>query len=187
MIKGTKIFKVTGLTDVDPKSFNQYKDWEDVIKNKSYADTDAYIEKAKANYRWMLMSMNLNKGLETLSDIKINGGSSSEVPGSVDFILTYTQPDALWYKDEETGDIVSEDKIEIIKKIIKDTLNQDYNVILTYFDSEIAESKQIDGIEYVSQMPYGTTMRETEIEAKTVEPTVEEVEGITYQQYVPEE
>ena len=129
MIKGTKLFKITGLTNVDPKTFNQYEDWEDAIENKSYASTDAYIEKAKANYRWMLMSMNLNKGLETLSNIK-SEATSITIPGSVEFVLTYTQPDGLYIKEDDN---VFEGK-DAIQKIIEDTLNKDYAVILTYFD-----------------------------------------------------
>ena len=168
MIKGTKIFKVTGLTDVDPKAFNQYDDWKDAIENNSFADIESYKEKAKALYRWYQVSMNLNKGLETLSTIKINGGSSSEVPGSVDFILTYTQPDALWIRDEN-DEVIFEDKIAIIKKIIEDTMNQEYNVILTYFSPDTINK------ENESTLAKGTVMEELKVEAKSASVTVEEV------------
>ena len=165
MIKGTKLFKVTGLTNVDPKAFNQYDDWKNAIENNTFADIEKYKEKAKANYRWMLISMNLNKGLETLSNIKINGGSSSDVPGSVDFIVTYTQPDALWVKDGENyiqgGDA--------IKKIIEDTLNQEYNVILTYFSPKTINK------ENESTLAKGTVMEELTVEAKPVSVSVEEL------------
>lgn len=195
MIKGTKLFKVTlSGAKVDPKAFNQYEvkrkreDGTEVGYDVDYAFNEGsendYIEKAKANYRWMLMSMNLNKGLETLSGIKTTGDNPSTIPSEVSFILTYTQPDALWYKDEETGKIESEDKVKVIEKIIKDTLNQKYNVILTYFDTKSVSEK------HESSLRYGTIMKETEVEAVPVTPTVvdlEDDEEISYYQFLPEE
>lgn len=172
MIKGTKIFKVTGLTNVDPKAFNQYDDWKNAIENNSFADIDSYKEKAKALYRWYQISMNLNKGLETLSNIKINGGSSSEVPGSVDFILTYTQPDGLWVRNDNDEIIIGKDAIQ---KIIEDTMDQEYNVILTYFSPNTINK------ENESTLAKGTVMEELKVEAKSASVTVEEV--IEYSQF----
>lgn len=171
MIKGTKLFKVTIEGEgVDPKPFNQYEDWKNAIENNTFADAINYKNKAKANYRWMLISMALNKGLETLSNIKAEATSSS-IPGSVEFVLTYTQPDALWIKEDEN---VFEGA-NAITKIIEDTLNQTYNVILTWFDpAKVNEENE-------SSMAKGTTMSELEVEAVT--PTVTVKEQFEYTQF----
>ena len=112
MIKGSKIFKVTvSGGKVDPKPFNKYKDWKDAIENNSFSGVDSYKEKAKANYRWMLMAQNLQKGLDTLSNIDCEA-TSSTIPGSVEFILTYTQPDGLWVRDENNEVIFEEIRLK---------------------------------------------------------------------------
>lgn len=172
MIKGTRIFKITvSGGKVDPKPFNKYKDWKDAIENNSFAGESAYQEKAKANYRWMLMSMALQKGLDTLSNIKAEATSSS-IPGSVEFILTYTQPDALWYKDEN-DEVVYEDKIDVITKLIEDVLKQEYKVILTYFSPDAVTSNN-DKI-YSSPLAKGTVMEELVVEASTPSVSAEEL------------
>ena len=201
MIKGSKVFKVT-ITGkgVDPRTFDQYpvKTSEDdtkgydvdyLIKNGS---TSAYIEKAKANYRWMLMSMNLNKGLETLSSIKTTGDSPSELASKVEFLLTYTQPDGLYVEVDESeySDdkeiIKSGDKVlflgkKAIKRIIEDTLNQTYNVILTWFDTDV-ESSENDKI-YTSSIAKNTVMGEQEVKAPSPSPSVTVGELFEYTQF----
>ena len=164
MIKGSKIFKVTVSNGkIDPKEFNQYDDFN---SETTYGTLNQFKEKAKAYYRWMLMSMNLNKGLEVLSNVKSTATSIS-VPDTVEFILTYTQPDGLWLRDE--NDNIIDDNIQLITKIIEDTLNQTYNVILTYFDpSTINEENE-------TSMPHGRTMGEIEVEASTPSVSVEEL------------
>lgn len=201
MIKGTKVFKVTvSGGEIDPKPFNKYKDWKDAIENNGpFADggdekegTTPYQLKAKANYRWMMMSMALNKGLETLSNVKAEATSSS-IPGSVDFVLTYTQPDALWIDvdeseyEENNPEIIktSDDRVlflgsKAIKRIIEDTLKQEYKVILTYFSPEKVSSHN-DEI-YSSQLARGTVMAELVVEASNPSVTVDE-DVLTYSRF----
>ena len=168
MIKGSKIFKVTvSGGKVDPKSFNKYDDWKDAIENNTFADIDAYKEKAKANYRWMIMSQNLQKGLDTLSNIKCEA-TSSTLPSSVEFLLTYTQPDGLWIRNDN-NEVIFENKIEVITKIIEDTLNKEYNVILTYFSPETINK------EHESTLAKGTVMEELTVEAVSGSVSVEEL------------
>ena len=168
MIKGSKVFKVTVSNGgIDPKEFNQYDDFDSA--NPS-GNTDDYIEKAKAYYRWMLMSMNLNKGLGTLSSIKATANSKT-VPDSVEFILTYTQPDGLWLRDE--NDEIIDNGIEVITKIIEDTLKQTYNVILTSFDTRA--NSTLNPKSYSSTIPFERNMEEVEVEATTPSVTVEEL------------
>lgn len=192
MIKGTKLFKVTIEGEgVDPRTFDQYPvktskedtkgyDVDYLIKNGS---TNAYIEKAKANYRWMLISMVLNKGLETLSCIKTTGDSPSELATKVEFLLTYTQPDGLYVEVDESeySDdkeiIKSGDKVlflgkKAIKRIIEDTLNQTYNVILTWFDTDVKSSE--NDKTYTSSIAKNTVMGEQKIDPVTPSVTVEE-------------
>lgn len=202
MIKGSKIFKVTvSGGKVDPKPFNKYEDWKNAIENNTFASggeedegTTPYQLKAKANYRWMIMSQNLQKGLDTLSNIKINGGSSSDVPGSVEFILTYTQPDGLWVEVDESEYVdndpeiikTSNDRVlflgsKAIKRIIENTLKQKYEVILTYFSTDEVEK------EHESSLAKGTVMKELTVEAvsdSTI--TVEEFEELSggYREFV---
>jgi len=178
MIKGTKLFKVTIEGEgVDPRTFDQYPvktseedtkgyDADYLIKNGS---TNAYIEKAKANYRWMLISMALNKGLETLSCIKTTGDSPSALATKVEFLLTYTQPDALWIKEDEN---VFEGA-DAITKIIEDTLNQTYNVILTWFDTDVKSSE--NDKTYTSSIAKNTVMGEQKIGPVTPSVSVEEL------------
>lgn len=167
MIKGRKIFKVTvSGGKVDPKPFNKYDDWKDAIENNTFADIDVYKEKAKANYRWMIMSQNLQKGLDTLSNIKCEA-TSSTLPSSVEFLLTYTQPDGLWFRDENNEVIT--DAIAVITKIIEDTLNKEYNVILTYFSPETINK------EHESTLAKGTVMEELTVEAVSGSVSVEEL------------
>lgn len=182
MIKGSKIFKVTvSGGKVDPKPFNKYKDWKNAIETNTFADIEKYKEKAKANYRWMLMAQNLQKGLDTLSNIDCEA-TSSTIPGSVKFILTYTQPDGLWVRDEN-NEVIFENKIEVITKIIEDTLNKDYEVILTYFDPyKINEENE-------SPLAKGTVMEKLPVEAvsnSTI--TVEEFEELSggYREFAEE-
>lgn len=168
MIKGSKIFKVTvSGGKVDPKSFNKYDDWKDAIENNTFADIDAYKEKAKANYRWMIMSQNLQKGLDTLSNIKCEA-TSSTLPSSVEFLLTYTQPDGLWIRNDN-NEVIFENKIEVITKIIENTLNKEYNVILTYFSPETINK------EHESTLAKGTVMEELTVEAVSGSVSVEEL------------
>lgn len=167
MIKGSKIFKVTvSGGKVDPKPFNKYDDWKDAIENNTFADIDVYKEKAKANYRWMIMSQNLQKGLDKLSNIKCEA-TSSTLPSSVEFLLTYTQPDGLWFRDENNEVIT--DAINVITKIIEDTLNKEYNVILTYFSPETINK------EHESTLAKGTVMEELTVEAVPGSVSVEEL------------
>lgn len=167
MIKGSKIFKVTvSGGKVDPKPFNKYDDWKDAIENNTFADIDAYKEKAKANYRWMIMSQNLQKGLDTLFNIKCEA-TSSTLPNSVEFLLTYTQPDGLWFRDENNEVIT--DAITVITKIIEDTLNKEYNVILTYFSPETINK------EHESTLAKGTVMEELTVEVVSGSVSVEEL------------
>lgn len=167
MIKGSKIFKVTvSGGKVDPKPFNKYDDWKDAIENNTFADIDVYKEKSKANYRWMIMSQNLQKGLDTLSNIKCEA-TSSTLPSSVEFLLTYTQPDGLWFRDENNEVIT--DAITVITKIIEDTLNKEYNVILTYFSPETINK------EHESTLAKGTVMEELTVEAVSGSVSVEEL------------
>jgi hypothetical protein len=191
MIKGTRIFKVTGLTNVDPKAFNQYKDWKEIIDKNTFNDGDAdkFKNKAIANYRWMLISIALNKGLETLSNIKINGGSSKDVPTSVDFVLTYTQPDALWVEVDESEYIADDPEIiktnngrvlflgsKAITRILENTLNQKYEVILTYFSPEKVNK------EHESKLAKGTVMEELEVTAVPSTASVDE-DVLTYSRF----
>lgn len=167
MIKGSKIFKVTvSGGKVDPKPFNKYDDWKDAIENNTFADIDVYKEKAKANYRWMIMSQNLQKGLDTLSNIKCEA-TSSTLPSSVEFLLTYTQPDGLWFRDENNEVVIN--AITVITKIIEDTLNKEYNVILTYFSPETINK------EHESTLAKGTVMEELTVEAVSGSVSVEEL------------
>ena len=181
MIKGTRIFKVTVANGkIDPKPFNKYDDWKDAIENNTFvSDESVYQEKAKANYRWTLLSMNLNKGLETLSNIKAEA-TSSTIPNSVEFVLTYTQPDALWFREED-GTVVSEDKKEVITKIIEDTLNQDYKVLLEWFDPTVMVSE--NDLIYSSPMPYGVATSELEVEAQQPSVTFSEDFDLEYKQF----
>lgn len=147
MIHGTKIFHVTIENgDLDPKAYNHYADfsYDNLGTQKNYED------KAKALYRWYMLSMNLQKGLETLSNITITGGDSKTVPTSVDFYLTYTQPDGLWVDCEESEEgakeisngrfILEGDKA--LTKIIKDTLSNEYKGIVSVFDPEPADAQK---------------------------------------------
>ena len=185
MIKGTKVFKVTVENgEVDPKPFNKYIDWKDAIKNNKYADESAYQDKAKANYRWMLMSMALQKGLDTLSNIKAEA-SSYELPDSVEFILTYTQPDALWvdvdeseYADDPEIIKTNDGRVlflgsKAIKRIIENTLEQEYKVILTYFSPKKVSSHNSEI--YSSPLAKGTVMEELVVGISNPSVTVEEL------------
>lgn len=174
MIKGTKLFKVTISGEgVDPRTFNQYKEEEYKDFDFSTGSVEDYQTKAKANYRWMLMSMKLNKGLETLSNIKTTGDDPKTVPSEVEFVLTYTQPDALYVKEDEN---VFEGK-NAIEKIIADTLNQEYEVILTWFDPK-QNSSANDKI-YVSTLPNGEATSQMTVEPVQPSVTVEEVTEYT--------
>lgn len=168
MIKGTKLFKViVSNGKIDPKEFNQYDDFN---SEETSGTLEQFKDKAKAYYRWMLMSMNLNKGLGILSNIK-SEATSITVPNSVEFVLTYTQPDGLYIK-EDNNEFEGKDAIQ---KIIEDTLNKDYSVILTYFDPSVISK------ENESSMPHGRTMGEVEVEA--VSPTVTVEEMLEYTQF----
>ena len=187
MIKGSKIFKVTvSGGKVDPKPFNKYKDWEKAIEDNDFAEVTEeihpYKEKAKANYRWMIMSQNLQKGLDTLSNIDCEA-TSSTIPDSVEFILTYTQPDGLYidvdeseYDPDNKEIIKSNDRVlflgtKAIKRIIEDTLNKDYEVILTYFSPESYDGSK----KYESPLAKGTVMEKLPVEAVSPSVDVEEL------------
>lgn len=180
MIKGTKIYKVKVENgQVDPKPFNKYKDWKISIDNNDFADVDSYKAKAKANYRWMLMAQNLQKGLETLSNIDCEA-SSSTIPSSVEFVLTYTQPDALWIR--ENGEVIFEDKEQVITKIIEDTLNQEYGVILEYFSPKTYSGSK----DYESPLAEGVVTEKLTVEVASPSVEVKElVDG--YREFVEED
>lgn len=172
MIHGTKIFHVTIENgDLDPKAYNHYADFEE--EGYTYGGASAYENKAKALYRWYMLSMGVQKGLETLSNITITGGDSKTVPTSVDFYLTYTQPDGLWIDCEESDEgaeevskgrfILKGDKA--LTKIIEDTLANEYKGIVTAFDPTVVQAQAAD-----SGLPRGE---------KTVEITLTSITNAT--------
>ena len=175
MIKGTKIFKVTiDGQAVDPKPYNQYDDFNS--ENPSGTEED-YTNKAKALYRWYLMSMNLNKGLDTLSNIKAEADSKT-VPSNVEFYLTYTQPDALWIRKD--GEVIT-NGLEVIKTIIEDTLSASYEegCFAPQFNPNPSEPSPQDI--YTSKLPLGESFKGIVVDG--VEPTIVVEEVREYKQF----
>lgn len=190
MIKGTKLYKVT-ISDgkVDPKPYNHYEDFDSDQPTGSLED---YLEKAKALYRWYVMSMNLQKGLETLSNIEAEA-TSITVPEEVSFVLTYTQPDALWIDCEEgtegakeisKGRFIVEGE-DAIKKIIEDTLDKEYGdeKVICAFASQFNPDKITKTSEFMpySDLPLGESFRGIVVEASQPIVVVEEI--LEYKQF----
>ena len=197
MIKGTKLFKVT-VSDgqIDPKPYNKYEDFDSSEPTGTLAE---YLEKAKALYRWYVMSMNLSKGLETLSNISVEADSKT-VPSEVSFVLTYTQPDALWVEVDE-ADYDPEDKIEndklrdgrvifmgkkAIKRIIETTLAHDYSdeSVVCTFASQFNPERITKTSEFMpySDSPMGESFRGIIIEGVSGA-SIEVEEILDYKQF----
>lgn len=161
MIKGTKIFKVTIENGgIDPKPYNQYSDFEEYTPVSE--DKGKFVEKGKALYRWYTLAMKLQKGLDTLSNVKITGGTCKTVPTKVEFRLTYTQPDALYIKDnsEYTPD-------EVISVWIEEALNQSYEGFINYYYPKVFTKENSNvkiNSSYETSEFYGES-KGTEIEA----------------------
>lgn len=99
MIEKTEVYrvKVTGGAFDNLKAWD-YEDFDQENIAESVDDAinqPKYLAKAQAKVRFDQMCINLQKGLNALTDLKATGGDHLTVPTSMEFTLVYTQPDGL--------------------------------------------------------------------------------------------
>lgn len=166
MIEKTEIFKVTvtgGLLD-NLKAY-AYPDFKpSKVEAEEEGIVQKYIEKAQAHTRYVQMCLNLQKGLDTLTDIVAKDADHLTVPSSISFKLIYTQPDGLWvevdpseYAEDEEIQRLRDGRVifkgsKAIKRLIAKVLTMSHtssetNILMdNIWDPEIATSGLIEGV-----------------------------------------
>lgn len=157
MIQGTKIFRVTVSNgEIDNYKVCDYKDFD--ISQITTADKDACIKKAVAKVKFDKLCMDLQKGLDYMEDFDNTreNGSYKNVPSSLSFTLSYTQPDGLFVevKQDDADYVESGDNVEklrdgrvifkgakALEKIIKDSLKGEYKIMTEYYDCTKVSTK----------------------------------------------
>jgi hypothetical protein len=165
MIQGTKIYNVLIKSvegeAVEQKGFvdnlkvSDYPDF-DITKQPDFDETlDLYENKARGYVRFQQICINLQKGLDTLINIKTTGADSITAPNDITFDVIYTQPDGLVEEvtQEEFEKLqaeTTEDEpeyfqardgryfikgVRAIKRLIAKVLVDNYDVISNYFNN----------------------------------------------------
>lgn len=158
MIQGTKIYSVS-VTNAAGSS-NEEKGFLDNLKVSDYSDFDIlaqpiesetleqYKIKARGLVRYNQMCLNLQRGLDTLCEVKTTGANHITPPTKIEFKLVYTQSDGLIVEVDESDFAENDDEIiktrdghvffkgiKAIKRLIAMALVNDYTVIANYFDN----------------------------------------------------
>lgn len=172
MIEKTEVYRVeiSGTPAFDNLKAMDYEDFdpENIAEGQEAGVQDKYIAKAAAKVRFDQMCMNLQKGLNALTDLKTTGGDHLTVPTSMEFTLVYTQPDGLLVKiseeeyQEAEGYMKTRDGRffktgkEAIIALIKEAAEHTYPKIITNY---------WDVTPYPEGLPYATVLREIEVPA----------------------
>lgn len=157
MIQGTKIYKVSianaaGSSDtkkgfLDNLKVSDYSDFDIMTQPIESETLEQYKIKARGLVRFNQMCLNLQKGLDTLTEVTTAGANHITPPTKMDFKLVYTQADGLMvqvdsseYADEEEIVKLRDGRVffigtKAIKRLIAKALVEDFNVIANYFDN----------------------------------------------------
>jgi len=105
MIEKTEVYRVeiSGTPAFDNLKAWDYDDFNqiDVTEGNINGKAEEYKKKAAAKVRFDQMCMNLQKGLNALTDLEAEGGNHTALPTSMKFTLVYTQPDGLLVETDE--------------------------------------------------------------------------------------
>ena len=157
MIQGTKIYKVSianaaGSSDtkkgfLDNLKVSDYSDFDISAQPINGETLEQYKIKARGLVRFNQMCLNLQRGLDTLTEVTTEGANHITPPTKIEFKLVYTQADGLMvevdsseYADEEEIVKLRDGRVffvgtKAIKRLIAKALVEDFNVIANYFDN----------------------------------------------------
>lgn len=157
MIQGTKIYKViianaAGSSDtqkgfLDNLKVSDYSDFDIMTQPIESETLEQYKIKARGLVRFNQMCLNLQRGLDTLTEVTTEGANHINPPTKMNFKLVYTQSDGLMvevdsseYADEEEIVKLRDGRVffvgtKAIKRLIAKVLVEDFNVIANYFDN----------------------------------------------------
>ena len=162
MIQGTKVYRVTvanaaGSTAeekgfLDNLKVSDYEDFDISTQPISGETLEQYQIKARGLVRFNQMCLNLQRGLDELSEVVTTGADHIKPATKIEFKLVYTQPDGLTVQVAE--DEYAEDAeilkirdgrvffkgIKAIKRLIAKALTEDLKVIANYFDNSSTPS-----------------------------------------------
>ena len=173
MIEKTEVYrvKVTGGAFDNLKAWD-YEDFDQENIAEAQEDDDVqdkYIAKAAAKVRFDQMCMNLQKGLNALTDLKADENADHlTIPEYLEFTLVYTQPDGLLVEitedeyQEADGFIKTRDGRffktgkEAIIALIKEAASHTYPKIFTNY---------WDVTPYPEGLPFATVFRDIEVPA----------------------
>lgn len=190
MIQGTKVYKVviTG-GEIDNHKASDYDAFytDEKYNTVNGVESESMKKKAKALVRFNNVAMALQKGLDSMFEIKTLGDNPETVASSIEFKLAYTQNDGLWVEcDKSTENAVQlrdgryvVNGLNAIKKLIEEACKEHKKTIVEYYETQYSVNSNENETGRKSNAPCGWSFAEMDIEGTTPSVTVEEVIDIT--------